>query len=81
MAVEEQPTYFNAFLNEKPTVAELYEHVRIGVRWQELGTLLELAPVDLNGIDEQNRDSGFKAMKMFELWLRIKPNATRRQII
>ena len=81
MALERPTTYFDAFLNEKPTVAELCELVRVGAKWHELGILLELDSVNLNGIDELNKDCDFKAMRMFELWLRTKPNATRRQII
>ena len=81
MAFEGRPTYSNDFLNEKPTVAELCEHVRIGTKWYVLGTLLDLDTMELNGIDELNKDCGFKATKMFELWVRTKTNATRRQII
>ena len=81
MALEERPTFVNDFLNEKPTVAELCEYVRVGEKWYILGTLLELAAVDLHGIDEQCKDQDLKATKMFELWLSTKPNTTRRQII
>ena len=81
MALEGPPRYFDALLNEKPTVAELYEFVRVGAKWLELGILLELDSVNLNGIDELNKDCDFKAKKMFELWLTTKHSATRRQII
>ena len=81
MALEGRPTFVNAFLNEKPTVAELCEYVRVGEKWYVLGTLLELADVDLHGIDDQYKDLDLKTTKMFELWLSAKPNPTRRQII
>ena len=74
-------TYFDQFLNEKPTVHELYEHVRVGTNWHKLGVLLKLDITNLNDIRSLNEDSDFKALKMFELWLSSKPNATRREII
>ena len=69
------------FLNGKPTVNELYEHVRVGTNWHKLGVLLKLDIIKLNDIKLLNDDSDFKALKMFELWLSSNPNATRREII
>ena len=74
-------SYFNQFLNGKPTLDELCEHVRIGTKWYIFGVLLKLDASKLNGIREMNDDSNFKASKMFELWLSSKPKATRREII
>ena len=73
--------YFDQFLNGKPTVHELYEHVRVGTNWYKLGVLLKLDIKKLNDIRSLNEDSDFKSLKMFELWLNSKPNATRREII
>ena len=73
--------YFNQFLNGKPTLAELYEHVRIGTKWYTFGVLLKLNTTELDGIRVMNEDSSFKTLKMFELWLSTNPKATRREII
>ena len=75
------PTCFEQFLNGKPSVHELYEHVRVGTNWHKLGVLLKLDITKLNEIKSLNDDSDFKSLKMFELWLSSKPNATRREII
>ena len=69
------------FLNGKPTVNELYEHVRVGTNWHKLGVLLKLDIAKLNDIRQLSEDSDFKALKMFELWLTSNPNATWREII
>ena len=74
-------TYFDQFLNGKPTVYELYEHVRVGTNWYKLGVLLKLDITKLNDIRLLNEDSDFKSLKMFELWLSSKPSATRKEII
>ena len=71
----------NQLLNGKPTVFELYEHVRIGTNWHKLGVLLKLDITKLNDIRLMNEDSDFKTLKMFELWLSTNPTATRREII
>ena len=81
MASSIQSNYFDQFLNGKPTVHELYEHVRVGTNWHKLGVLLKLDIKKLNDIRSLNEDSDFKSLKMFELWLSSKPNATRREII
>ena len=74
-------SYFNKFLNGKPTVAELCEHVRIDIKWYKFGVLLQLDTTKLNDIERQYKDSDVKAVKMFELWLSSKPKAMRREII
>ena len=81
MAASIPSNYFDQFLNGKPTVHELYEHVRVGTNWHKLGVLLKLDIKKLNDIRSLNEDSDFKSLKMFELWLSSKPNATRREII
>ena len=73
--------YFNQFLNGKPTIAELCEHVRIDTKWYKFGVLLKLDTTKLDGIEQQYKESDVKALKMFELWLGSKPKAMRREII
>ena len=68
-------------LEEKPNLAELIQHVRVGSKWHLLGVLLELDEVKLNDIRRMTEGSDFKALKMFQLWLNTNPNATRRQVI
>ena len=81
MACKEEVTYFEAFLNRKPSLHELYEHVRIGTNWYKLGVLLKLDVTKLNDVRLLNEDSDFKSLKMFELWLNTNPNATRKEVI
>ena len=82
MAASIPSNYFDQFLNRKPTVHELYEHVRVGTNWYKLGVLFKLDIKTLNDIRSLlNEDSDFKSLKLFELWLSTKPNATRRDII
>ena len=70
------------FLNGKPTVDELHEHVNIGSKWYKFGALLYLdTSADLDNIDQQYKDDQTKVLKMFELWLSTTPNPTRRKII
>ena len=73
--------YFNQFLNGKPTLDELCEHVRIDTQWYKFGVLLKLDTTKLDGIEQQYKESDVKALKMFELWLSSKPKAMRREII
>ena len=81
MAVGGELTGFEAFLNKKPTLDELCRHVRVETKWYTFGVLLKLDTYKLEGIRLMNEDSGFKAIKMFELWLSSNPTATRREII
>ena len=74
-------TYFQGFLNRKPTVSELFKHVRIGTKWYTFGVLLKLDTADLDTIDELNKACDFKTFRMFDLWLNTNPNATRREVI
>ena len=74
-------SYFNQFLNGKPTLDELCEHVRIDTKWYKFGVLLKLDTTKLDGIEQQYKECDVKALKMFELWLGSKPKAMRREII
>ena len=74
-------SYFNQFLNGKPTIAELCEHIRVGTKWYTFGVLLKLDTTELDSIRIMNEDISFKALKMFELWLSSKPRAMRREVI
>ena len=73
---------FEKILAERPTLDELCEHIRIGSKWYQLGTLLKLDAKKLDDIRHtQPEDSSFKTLKMFELWLVANPHASRRQVI
>ena len=73
---------FEKILAEKPTLDELCEHIRIGSKWYQLGTLLKLDPKKLDDIRHtQPEDSSFKTLRMFEIWLVTNPHASRRQVI
>ena len=72
---------FEKFLEEKPTLDELCEHIHIGGKWYQFGILLKLDSKKLDDIRRQPDDSTYKTLKMFELWLNTNPNATRRQVI
>ena len=68
-------------LRTKPSLAELYEHIRVGSEWHKFGVLLKLNISKLDAIEHENEDLEKKALKMFEMWLFTNPNATRRDII
>ena len=72
---------FEQILDEKPTLDELCEHIRIGSKWYQLGILLKLDPKKLDDIHKLPEVSTYKATKMFELWLDTNPHATRRQVV
>ena len=74
-------TSFEKILEEKPTLDELCEHIRIGSKWYQLGILLKLNAKKLEDIHKLPDDSTYKTTKMFELWLDTKPDATRRQVV
>ena len=77
----EEQKDFDVFLNKKPTIDELCEHVRIDADWYVFGVLLKLDTTKLDSIKIMNEDNSFKTVKMFELWLSSNPNATRREVI
>ena len=72
---------FEEILEEKPTLDELCEHIRIGSKWYQLGIQLKLNAKKLEDIYKLPDDSTYKTTKMFELWLDTKPDATRRQVV
>ena len=74
-------TDFKNKLEEKPVLAELVEHVRVGSNWYLLGVLLELDEIKLNDIRRMTEGDDVKTSLMFQLWLKTNPNATRRQVI
>ena len=69
------------FLNARPTHHELCEHVRIAAKWYHFGVLLKLDTIKLDDIKRIYEESDMRALKMFDLWLRTNPNATRKEII
>ena len=72
---------FDEILNGKPTLVELCKYVPISTNWKMMGTLLELDVRKLNEIDHESKSVSDGVLKMYELWLDTKPQATRRQII
>ena len=72
---------FEKLLEEKPSLDELCEHIRIGSKWYQLGIQLKLNAKKLEDIHKLPDDSTYKTTKMFELWLDTKPDATRRQVV
>ena len=72
---------FEEIVEEKPTLDELCEHIRIGSKWYQLGIQLKLNAKKLEDIHKLPDDSTYKTTKMFELWLDTKPDATRRQVV
>ena len=78
---EEMDEEFEKILEERPTLAELCQHIHIVNKWQEFGTILELDPKTLDAIAQKPRDDTYKTLKMFQMWLNTNPHATRRQVI
>ena len=68
-------------MEEKPTLDEICEHVRISNKWMEFGNLLKLDTRKLLGIQNSQGDSTYKTKKMLELLLDTNPHVTRRQVI
>lgn len=81
MAEQIDDTCFQQFLNKKPTLDELMKYVRVSEKWYKFGELLGLPAIELDAIEELNRDrdDDFKALNMFYLWLDANTNATRRE--
>ena len=46
-----------------------------------MGTLFELDVRKLNEIDHESKSFSNRVLKMYELWLNTKPQATRRQMV
>ena len=68
-------------LNEEPSLQELCEHIRLGPNWELFGGQLGLDPIELESIDQLNRDDHYKTRKMFKLWLNTSSHPTRKQIV
>lgn len=81
MAEQADDTYFQQFLNKRPTLDELMKYVRVSKKCHEFGVFLCLPAVELDAIEELKQDSNLKALKMFDLWLNTNPNCTRREVI
>ena len=54
------------FLNGKPSLDELCEHIRVGTKWYIFGILLKLDITKLDSIDQQYKDDDNKVLSMFE---------------
>ena len=81
MTVASESMSFEVKIEEKPSLDELCEHVRVGTNWYKFGVLLKLDTTKLDAIEELNKDVDFKILKMFQLWLNTNPSATRKEII
>ena len=69
-----------AYLNQKPLLSDLCEHVRTE-RWYMLGIQLDIDTVCLNDIQIENQSEGKRRSKLFEEWLRVNPEASVGQLI
>ena len=69
------------FFNQRPSLAELMEHVNVSTKWRQVGIQLELGPKRLDAIEADCGDTNTKLSKMYEEWLNSTPNATRRQLL
>ena len=70
------PDSLDSLLDSAPPVHEVCEHVRV-INWYQLGIQLLLDGVEL----EEIRKDGEKRVRMYQLWLRTQPDATRRQLL
>ena len=68
-------------LNEKPSLQELCEHIRLGPNWELFGGQLGLDSIELEIIDQLKKDDHYKTRKMFKLWLSTNSHPTRKQIV
>ena len=68
-------------LDEKPSLQELCEHIRLGPNWELFGGQLGLDSIELESIDQLKRDDHYKTRKMFKLWLNTNSHPTRKQIV
>ena len=69
-----------AYLNQKPLLSDLCEHVRTE-RWYMLGIQLDIDTVCLNDIQVENQSEEKRRARMFEKWLRVNPEASVIQLI
>ena len=68
-------------LDEKPSLQELCEHIRLGPNWELFGGQLGLDSIELESIDQLKKDDRYKTRKMFKLWLSTNSHPTRKQIV
>ena len=67
-------------LPPKPDLKDLM-HLQVS-DWNRLGLALKLVPYDLNIIEQDFRgDTRKQSLKMFELWLKVQPDASYEQLI
>ena len=57
MATRSRDMSFEEILNEKPSLAELCEHIPITTKWYQMGILLNLSVKKLNEIEEESKDT------------------------
>ena len=69
-----------SYLNEKPLLSDLCNHVRTN-RWYQLGIQLDIDTVCLNDIQVEHHSEEKRRTKMFEEWLRVNPKASVGQLI
>ena len=69
-----------AYLNQKPLLSDLCEHVRTE-RWYMLGIQLDIDTVCLNDIQAEHHSEDKRRARMFEEWLRVNPEASVSQLI
>ncbi|XP_019860697.1 PREDICTED: uncharacterized protein LOC109589015 [Amphimedon queenslandica] len=68
-------------LDGRPTLHELTWHIKVPVKWHDLGVELQLEPRSLDAIDFSKRPAEEKSCAMFQLWLLRFPKATRRDVL
>ena len=66
-------------LDVRPTIAELTEHVNVGIKWNQVGIQLKLETKELDAIDAEHKRVADKVSAMYKLWLETNPNASRKQ--
>ena len=71
---------FQIILNERPTLAELQEHVRTN-SWHALGVQLHLDCTSLDGIKHDNSNIEDQRMEMFSLFLKTNTQASRKLLL
>ena len=71
---------YEAILSQRPALKELLEHVAT-TKWYNLGLALELKSQELDEIEQNFPYVDSRRRKMFNLWLEVKAEGTRRDII
>ena len=68
------------YVNQKPHLSDLIEHVRI-VKWYQLGIQLKLDTVLLTEIDNTNQSEDMKRSKMFAAWLKQSAASVKQLLV